>query len=99
MKVTQFLTRLNEVYTDIRGQLLTMNPMPPLTSAHLLLQQEERQRNYVHMAQLVIESAALLSKSRFYSNDFEKSDQLMKPCFRRNNLECTYYHGKNHTRK
>ncbi|XP_074383577.1 uncharacterized protein LOC141725088 [Apium graveolens] len=38
MKVTQFLMGLNELYTNIRGQLLMMNPMPKLTQVLALLQ-------------------------------------------------------------
>ncbi|XP_074375739.1 uncharacterized protein LOC141717521 [Apium graveolens] len=90
---------LNDVYTNICGQLLMMNPMPSLPSVLSLLQQEERQRNHVHLAQPTIESATLLSKSRFNTNDYKKTDQFKKPGFRRNNLECTYCHGKNHTRE
>ncbi|XP_074352768.1 uncharacterized protein LOC141691917 [Apium graveolens] len=58
MKVTQFLMGLNEVYTNIRGQILMMNHIPPLTT---------------------------------------KTD-VKRPDGRRFNLECTYCHGKNHTK-
>lgn len=61
MKVTQFLMGLNEVYTNIRGQLLMMTPMPLLTSVLSLLQKEERQRNCVNLAKPAIESAPPMS--------------------------------------
>lgn len=51
MKVTQFLMGLNELYTNIRGQLLMMNTLPKLTQVLAFLQQEERQRNHVNPAQ------------------------------------------------
>ncbi|XP_074380961.1 uncharacterized protein LOC141721771 [Apium graveolens] len=38
MKVTQFLMGLNEAYTNIRGQLLMLTPMPSLTAVLSLLQ-------------------------------------------------------------
>ncbi|KAL8128075.1 hypothetical protein AgCh_014866 [Apium graveolens] len=94
MKVTQFLMGLNDVYTNIRGQLLMMNPIPSLSSVLSLVQEEERQHNYVHLAQPTIEYATLLN-----TNDYKKKDQFKKPGFKHNNLECTYCHGKNHTRE
>ncbi|XP_074373755.1 uncharacterized protein LOC141714118 [Apium graveolens] len=74
IKVTQFLMGLNEVYTNIRGQLLIMNPIPPLTTVLSLLQQEECQRNYVALSNTTVESAALMSKARFPRSDFKKTD-------------------------
>ncbi|XP_074347144.1 uncharacterized protein LOC141685973 [Apium graveolens] len=97
MKVTQFLMGLNEVYTNIRGQLLMMNHIPPLTTVLSLLQQEERKRNYVTLSNTTVESAALMSKARFPRSDFKKTD-VKRPDGRRFNLECTYCHGKNHTK-
>lgn len=97
MKVTQFLMGLNEIYTNIRGQLLMMNPIPPLTTVLSLLQQEERQRNYVSLSNTAVESAALMSKTRFPRSDFKKTD-VKRPDNRRFNLECTYCHGKNNTK-
>lgn len=63
MKVTQFLMGLNELYTNIRGQLLMMSPMPHLPQVLALMQQEERQRSHVNSAQPTIKSAALMSKT------------------------------------
>lgn len=42
MKVTQFLMGLSETFTNIRGQLLMMTPLPTLSQALALLQQEEK---------------------------------------------------------
>lgn len=112
MKVTEFLMGLNELYTNIRGQLLMMNPMPKMTQVLALLQQEERQRNFISPVQPSIESAALLSKfnSPGYNN-FSKNSQFSqfrpdnkRSGFKRNDnrrppLECTHCHGKNHTKE
>lgn len=54
MKVTEFLTGLNELYTNIRGQLLMMTPMPQMTQVLALLQQVERQRNCVTLQFLML---------------------------------------------
>ncbi|XP_074342103.1 uncharacterized protein LOC141679521 [Apium graveolens] len=63
MKVTQFLIGFNELYTHIRGQFLMTNFMLKLTRLLALLQQEERQRNHVNLAQPIIESTVLMTKT------------------------------------
>lgn len=75
MKVTQFLMGLSENFTNIRGQLLMMNPMPKLTQVLGLLQQDERQRNYSQTISNLPESAVLMTKNVAYTgNRFSKSD-------------------------
>nr|XP_017225246.1 PREDICTED: uncharacterized protein LOC108201479 [Daucus carota subsp. sativus] len=99
MKVTQFLMGLNEMYTNIRGQLLMMNPMPKLTQVLALLQQEERQRNHVNSAQPTIESAALMNKATTRRSKPEgRRIEFRKNEGKKGNLECTYCHGTNHTK-
>ena len=39
-----FLMGLNETYTTIRGQILLMDPIPPLSKVFSLLLQDEKQR-------------------------------------------------------
>lgn len=107
MKVTQFLMGFNEHYTNIRGQLLMLSPVPKITKVLALLQQKERQRNSVNLAQPLIESAALLSKGvgnfgnqrNFKSGQFRidaKKTEQRKHETRRSNMECSYCHGTNH---
>lgn len=62
MKVTQFLMGLTDNFTNIRGQLLMMTPLPTLNQALALLQQEEKQRNFSSSVVLAPESAALFTK-------------------------------------
>lgn len=38
-----FLMDLNDTYSHIRGQILLMDPLPPLNKVFSLLTQEERQ--------------------------------------------------------
>ena len=40
----QFLMGLNEAYGSIRGQILMLDPLPPIAKVFNLLVQEERQR-------------------------------------------------------
>ncbi|XP_074374927.1 uncharacterized protein LOC141716635 [Apium graveolens] len=110
MKVTQILMGLNDNFTNIRCQLLMMHPMLKLTQALALLQQEERQINYTRNHSIVIESAVMLAtnfirsdarSSRFQSSfnkpsNFVSSDTKFQ--LRRNNLDCSYCHGTNHTK-
>ncbi|KAE8720139.1 hypothetical protein F3Y22_tig00109916pilonHSYRG00111 [Hibiscus syriacus] len=44
-QVIQFLMRLNESYDHIRGQILLMGPLPPISKVFSLIVQEENQRN------------------------------------------------------
>lgn len=103
LKVTQFLMGLNEHFTNIRGQILMMTPLPQLNHVLALLQQDERQRNLVNYAQPGIEAAALSVKtgnnnySRFHKSDGNRVDQK-KSDIKRNNVLCTHCNGTNHTR-
>ena len=42
--VLNFLMGLNESYTQIRGQILLMDPIPPINKVFSLVLQEEQQR-------------------------------------------------------
>ena len=43
--VMQFLIRSNESFAAVRGQILLMDPMPPINKVFSLIRQEERQRS------------------------------------------------------
>lgn len=83
----------------MRGQLLMMSPMPKLAQVLALLQQDERQRGYFHIASHAPESDVLLSKqisrNRFQKIGFKKNDLRFQ---KKGNMECTYCPGTNHTR-
>lgn len=42
-KLSQFLMRLNDQFTNTSGQILLMNPLPELANAYAMLLQEETQ--------------------------------------------------------
>ena len=100
MKVTQFLMGLSESFTNIRGQLLMMNPMPNMTQTLSLLQQDERQRNYSHLSPGTQESTALAATTtnKFVKSEFKKSAPELKGTKPKKSLECTHCHGTNHTK-
>nr|GEY11135.1 hypothetical protein [Tanacetum cinerariifolium] len=43
-RLIQFLMRLDECYSNIRGQILLMQPLPNATKAYTMVRQEEKQR-------------------------------------------------------
>uniref|UniRef100_A0A2N9FUM9 Reverse transcriptase Ty1/copia-type domain-containing protein n=1 Tax=Fagus sylvatica TaxID=28930 RepID=A0A2N9FUM9_FAGSY len=60
----QFLMGLNETFTQVRGQILLMDPMPHIDRVFPLLRQEERQRSIGQLNVPHVESTALLCKSK-----------------------------------
>lgn len=44
-RLVQFLMGLNECYTNIRGQILLMQPLPAVEKAYSMLRHEEKQRD------------------------------------------------------
>ncbi|XP_030934597.1 uncharacterized protein LOC115960041 [Quercus lobata] len=60
--VMQFLMGLNESYSQIKGQILLMEPLPTVNKAYSLLIQEERQRNVGIGNPVHIESTTLAVK-------------------------------------
>jgi hypothetical protein len=59
----QFLMGLNETFTQVRGQILLMDPMPHIDKVFSLLRQEERQRSIGQLRIPHVESTALLCRS------------------------------------
>jgi hypothetical protein len=66
--VMQFLMGLNESFAPVRGQILFMDPMPPINKVFSLIRQEERQRSIGSMNgslnNFFVESTALLCKTK-----------------------------------
>jgi hypothetical protein len=66
--VMQFLMGLNESFAPVRGQILLMDPMPPINKVFSLIRQEERQRSIgslnASLSSPFAESTALLCKSK-----------------------------------
>jgi len=60
-KLIQFLMGLNESYTQVRGNILMVNPTPTLSQVYSLLVQEERQRQVKTSASFQGEGAPSMS--------------------------------------
>jgi Reverse transcriptase (RNA-dependent DNA polymerase) len=68
-KVVQFLMGLNDSYSTIRSQILTMDPLPNLGKTYSLVLQEERQRAVCMPTVQPLESAALAAGSERQPNN------------------------------
>jgi len=53
-----FLMGLNDSYTNVRGSLLMMSPLPSLGQTYSLLIQEERQRQVKNAGHFLSDSAS-----------------------------------------
>ena len=71
-RLIQFLMGLNEVYTDIRGSILSivmMNPLPSMAHGFALLVQEEKQREFKPHSHMFAEGSSLNSSIRVGSSN------------------------------
>uniref|UniRef100_A0A2N9J2J6 Reverse transcriptase Ty1/copia-type domain-containing protein n=1 Tax=Fagus sylvatica TaxID=28930 RepID=A0A2N9J2J6_FAGSY len=76
----QFLMGLNESFTQVRGQILLMDPMPNIDRVFSLIRQEERQRSIGQLNVSYVQSTALLcntdtARSAPAKQGFQKRDK------------------------
>ncbi|XP_074370155.1 uncharacterized protein LOC141711536 [Apium graveolens] len=93
--LSQFLIGLNDVFTGIRGQMLTMKPLPTLSQAYSLLLQEESQRASPIVS--TVDSVAMNVKYAGKSKQFgqfsvKKSSESVAE-------HCDYYHNPGHNQE
>ncbi|XP_060182181.1 uncharacterized protein LOC132611830 [Lycium barbarum] len=80
-RLIQFLMGLNDIYTQARGNILMMNPLPIMDLAYSLLLQDENQREAYVNASHTTESASFMvtSQGRNYqrneNQNFKASNQ------------------------
>ena len=58
-----FLIGLNETYAAVRGQILIMDPMPPLSKVFSLILQDEKQRKVGAAKEMQLDTAAALASA------------------------------------
>ena len=73
MKLSQFLMGLGDQYTNTRGQLLLMSPLPDLSQAYALLLQEENQRGFIGHTAINTDAMAMNVRSGSFSGNKIKS--------------------------
>jgi hypothetical protein len=61
--VLSFLMGLNESFLQVRGQILLMQPLPPMNKVFFMIQQDEKQRGQGILPLPTVESTALISRS------------------------------------
>jgi hypothetical protein len=81
----QFLMDLNESFTQVRGQILLMDPMPNIDRVFSLIRQEERQRSIVQLNVPYVQSTALLC-----STDTARSTPAKQAFQKRDKLTCSH---------
>ena len=89
--LSQFLMGLNDVYTNIRGQILMMKPLPDLSQAYSLLLQEESQRD-THFPAVAPENMAMNVK--FAGNKPKPTGNKKSE-----NETCTYCNNVGHSKE
>ena len=92
-KLIQFLMGLNESYTQVRGNILMINPTPTLSQVYSLLIQEERQRQVRSFGPFQGEGASFHVN---ISNSTQAAAQRRQEG-RRSQLFCTHCKRSGHT--
>ena len=92
-KLIHFLMGLNETYTQIRGNILMINPSPTLSQVYSLLVQEERQRQVRNNSQFQGEGASFSASTTSYT----QAGGQKRPEVKRSQLFCTHCKRNGHT--
>ena len=79
----KFLMGVNDAFSQVRTQILLMDPLPSVNKAHSLFIQEEMQRSVTNPVR--VESSVLATKSS--SNNFKRKERTV----------CTHYGKMSHT--
>ncbi|XP_035551155.1 uncharacterized protein LOC118349715 [Juglans regia] len=91
--VFQFLMGLNDIYSNVRDQIILLDPIPPVTRVFSLIQQQERQHQLTHHAPSP-DSMALAIKIPFSPQNFSPQT---RPHQKRDRPFCTHCKITGHT--
>ncbi|XP_019224817.1 PREDICTED: uncharacterized protein LOC109206448 [Nicotiana attenuata] len=96
-RLLQFLTGLNETYTQARNQIMMIHPTPSLNKAYSLIIYQESQRRIANLTQIV-QTSEHLEGATLYSNNGAgyTGDNLES---KKNQLQCEYCHYKDQTKE
>ena len=65
--VMKFLMGLNDSFSQVRSQVLLMDPFPSVGKVYALLIQEEMQRSVTHQSGVKVDSIALVTKMQNFN--------------------------------
>ncbi|XP_074375285.1 uncharacterized protein LOC141717067 [Apium graveolens] len=90
-RLVEFLMKLTDGYEVIRGSILIMNPLPSISHAYRLLEQEENHKKLSHVSTGTYESMAFVVNRRFSQERFKP--QLTRNSYSdsRGNKPSSYY--------
>ena len=90
----QFLMGLNETFTQVRGQILLMDPMPNIDRVFSLIRQEEWQRSIGQLSVPYVQSTALLCNTESAKSTPAKQGSEKRQTYMLTLWTNWSYHGK-----
>lgn len=95
-KLLQFLMGLNDSFSNARGQILMMNPLPSTPQAYSLVKQEEKQRigHNVNLTMSFMANSNNTKAPKTVSDTSTQSAGAKKPA-----LKCTFCQKEGHLRE
>ena len=66
----KFLMGLNDFFSQVRSQVLLMDPLPSVSKVYALLIQEEIQRSVTNHSSIKVDSTALVAKMQNFNANF-----------------------------
>lgn len=93
-KLIQFLIALNESYENIKGNILSMDPLPAVNRAYHLVQQLEKQKEVSGNIHIVTEASVMAvgkGKATNWQRRESKEEKMKK--------KCDHYFLRGHTKE
>lgn len=100
-RLIQFLMGLDESYTNIRGQILLLQPLPSVAKAYNMLRQEEKQRGIQKQPSVTPIALNTMAYKRGFGNQSQKQNDNSQSDKRSNfkkGTTCTYCNKEGHIR-
>ncbi|KAJ4717700.1 Retrovirus-related Pol polyprotein from transposon TNT 1-94 [Melia azedarach] len=95
--VMSFLMGLNDNFAQVRGQLLLMNPIPPINTVFALISQEEHQRQVSEISSISAPASAMAFTTKTNSHKTNFNQSFNKPNQKKDRPLCTHCGYSGHT--
>ena len=76
--VLKFLMGLNDSFSQVRSQVLLMDPLPSVSKVYALLIQEEMQRSVTNQSGVKVDSTALVAKMQTFNASITSSGMVSR---------------------